>query len=316
MTFPFSRYLQTYNAFLRPILTNQSYRYCRFFIGLSFSARYFRMFHSLDPLDLTGRLAQNHAACRKKLEEDQRQALWARQAFANQCPHTDSDPKTITREEHLSEADALIAADGFDKKISAEPMERGMRTREKTNSHGTSEEDNPFEEEENLELTGGNPILDEILRHTDDPRSPGNRYCEGTRRWAFELLRMCESKALSIVRKQIPVPPRQSLSAHPPSGYFHSDLTDFSFVAERVCIWRHSLRGTIEYNNQPRCILARDALAYRPNVEVTGHRLKGLDVSDFNFEDRLFESLPSSRKPFLDFVKTHWDQVLHAAFVF
>jgi hypothetical protein len=41
-----------------------------------------------------------------------------------------------------------------------------------------------------------------------------------------------------------------------------------------------------------------------------------LDVSDFDFEDRLFESLLSSRKAFLDFVKTHWDQVRHAAFAF
>jgi hypothetical protein len=62
-------------------------------------------------------------------------------------------------------------------------MERGMRTREKSNSHGASEEENnPFEEEENLELTGGNPILDDILCHIDNSRSPGNRYCEGMRR--------------------------------------------------------------------------------------------------------------------------------------
>jgi hypothetical protein len=48
-------------------------------------------------------------------------------------------------------------------------MERGMRTREKTNSHGVSEEeDNPFEEEENLELTGENPILENIIHHIDD----------------------------------------------------------------------------------------------------------------------------------------------------
>jgi hypothetical protein len=51
-------------------------------------------------------------------------------------------------------------------------------------------------------------------------------------------------------------------------------------------------------------------------VEVAGHRLKGLDVNDFEFEDRLFESPVSSRKLFLDFLKTHWDRVLHAAFVF
>jgi hypothetical protein len=81
-------------------------------------------------------------------------------------------------------------------------------------------------------------------------------------------------------------------------------------------MWRHSLRGTIEDNNRPQCILACNALDCRPSVEVISHRLKGSDVIDFDFEDRLFESLPSSRKAFLDFVKTHWDQVLQAAFVF
>jgi hypothetical protein len=63
-------------------------------------------------------------------------------------------------------------------------------------------------------------------------------------------------------------------------------------------------------------ILACDALACRPSVEVTGHRLKGWDVSDFDFEDRLFESLQSSRRVFLDFVKTHWNRVLYAVSVF
>jgi hypothetical protein len=124
-------------------------------------------------------LAPNRAPCKKKLKEHQRRALWVRQAFVNQSPHTDPDPKLITGEDHLSEADASIGADDFDKKIPAEPMESGMRTREKTNSHGASEEeDNPLEEEENLELTGGNPILDDTLRHIDDPRSLGNRYCD------------------------------------------------------------------------------------------------------------------------------------------
>jgi hypothetical protein len=133
------------------------------------------MFHSVDPRNFAGRLAQNRAACQKKLKDHQCRALWARQAFANQFPHTDPHPKPITGEEHLSEADASVTVDDIDEKISAGPMERGMRTREKTNNHGASEEeeDNPFEEEESLELTGGNPILDDILRHIDDPRSPG-----------------------------------------------------------------------------------------------------------------------------------------------
>jgi hypothetical protein len=39
------------------------------------------------------------------------------------CSHTDPGPETITGKQHLSEADAAIAADDFSEKISAEPME-------------------------------------------------------------------------------------------------------------------------------------------------------------------------------------------------
>jgi hypothetical protein len=58
------------------------------------------------------------------------------------------------------------------------------------------------------------------------------------------------------------------------------------------------------------------ALACKPSVEVTAGGLKGINVSDFDFDCDLFESLLASRKGFFDFVKTRWDRVLHAAFLF
>jgi hypothetical protein len=45
----------------------------------------------------------------------------------------------------------------------------------------------------------------------------------------------------------------------------------------------------------------------KPNVEVTAGGLKGIDVSDFDFDCDMFDSLLASRKGFLDFVKTHSD---------
>jgi hypothetical protein len=42
----------------------------------------------------------------------------------------------------------------------------------------------------------------------------------------------------------------------------------------------------------------------------------GIGVSDFDFDRDLLDSLLLSRKGFLDFVKTDWDRVLHAAFIF
>jgi hypothetical protein len=76
------------------------------------------------------------------------------------------------------------------------------------------------------------------------------------------------------------------------------------------------LSGQLGHKDYPGCILACDALACKRDVEVTARGFKGLDASDFDFDGELFESLLSSRKAFLDFVKTHWDRVLHAAFVF
>jgi hypothetical protein len=51
-------------------------------------------------------------------------------------------------------------------------------------------------------------------------------------------------------------------------------------------------------------------------VEVKRSGVNGVNVSDFKSGHGLFESLPSSPRAFLDFVNTHWDRVLHVAFVF
>jgi hypothetical protein len=105
-------------------------------------------------------------------------------------PHIDSDPKSIITEEYPLGVGASSVTDDFDEKNSSEHC---IRTSKKKHNHDPSEEeqDNLFREEHNLELTCGTPLLDDILRHTDDSGSPGNRDREGTRRWAFELLRTC-----------------------------------------------------------------------------------------------------------------------------
>jgi hypothetical protein len=182
--------------------------------------------------------------------------------------------------------------------------------------NGEEDENNRFEKEDDLEGARVSSILEDIIRHIDDQHSPGNRYIEMTRLWTIEFLRTCGSKALDMVRDQFSVPSRQDLSQRPPSNYLRSDLTDFSLVAERVRTWRNNLRGEIGHKDCPRWILACDALACKPNVRKTTGGLKGIDVSDFDFECDLFDSLLASRKGFLDFVKTHWDRVHHAAFVF
>jgi hypothetical protein len=79
-------------------------------------------------------------------------------------------------------------------------------------------------------------------------------------------------------------------------------------VVERVRTWHNNLRGKIGNKDCPRRILACEALACKPSVEVTTGRLKSIADS--------LDLLLASRKGFLDFVKTHWDRVLHAAFFF
>jgi hypothetical protein len=62
--------------------------------------------------------------------------------------------------------------------------------------------------------------------------------------------------------------------------------------------------------------LACDALACKDSVKVTAGELRGIDESDFDFDSELSESLLVSPKAFLDFVKAHWDRLLHPVFVF
>jgi hypothetical protein len=119
-----------------------------------------------------------------------------------------------------------------------------------------------------------------------------------------------------MLRDQFSVPSRQALSQMPPSNYVWSDLANSSLMIERVRTWRNSLRGKIGHKDCPRCILACDALACEPSVEVTAGGLKDIDVSDFDFDCDLFDSVLASRKGLLDFMKTRWNRVLHVQFVF
>jgi hypothetical protein len=169
---------------------------------------------------------------------------------------------------------------------------------------GEEDENNLFEEEDNLEGVRMIPVLEDIICYIDDTHSPSNRYAEMTRLWVFELLRTWGSKAFDMVRDQFSVLSRQALSQRSPSNYVRSDLTEFSLVVERVWTWCNNLSGKIGRLNCPRCILACDALACKSSVEVTARGLKDIDVSDFDFDCDLFDSLLASHKGFLDFVKT------------
>jgi hypothetical protein len=97
--------------------------------------------------------------------------------------------------------------------------------------------DAAFEElvlDEQPTVTKPSPIIDDIMRYSQNPRSSGNRYSPETRDWAFELLQTCGVKALDIVRRHLPLPSRQSLEARSPIRKHLVDLTDFDQVGPRV----------------------------------------------------------------------------------
>jgi hypothetical protein len=110
----------------------------------------------------------------------------------------------------------------------------GEDCRHPSKEDGEEDENSLFEEEDDLERTRVNTILEDIIRHVDDPHSPGNRYTEMTLLSPFELLCTCGNEAADILRDQFLVPSRQALSQRLPSNYVRSYLTDFSLVIERV----------------------------------------------------------------------------------
>jgi hypothetical protein len=160
-------------------------------------------------------------------------------------------------------------------------------------------------------------VLRDVISHSTHAPYPGDRYTPETREFAFELLRTCGATALTMVRKHIPLPSRQSLCRKPPERYERSDLTDFDLVIDRVRKWRSGIAGKLSTSTTcPRCILACDALGFKPSVEVTPDGVTGLDVNDFDFNYDLLESLTSSAESFREFVEGNWDKVIESAFVF
>jgi hypothetical protein len=234
--------------------------------------------------DLAERLEHNRIACQKKLKEHQRRTLWATHVFASQRPAM------------VIVSDPGSQAVGQD--YSFQEEEQTMHTAEGQDCVRLSEEDskedenNLFEAEDDLEGARVSAIMEDVIRHIDDPHSPGNRYTEMMRVWTFELLRTCGSKALDMVCDQFLVPSRQVFSQRHPSNYVRSGLTDFSLVVERVRTWCNNLGGKIGHRDCPRCIPACDTLACKSSVEVAAGGLKGTDVTDFDFDCDLFDFSP------------------------
>jgi hypothetical protein len=86
-----------------------------------------------------------------------------------------------------------------------------------------------------------------------------------------------------MVRDVIRIPYQQNLAAKPRDGYARSDLTDIDLGLERVRS-RSSGREGLPSQPRSRCILACDALACKPVVEVTPDGLSGVDARDFDMD--------------------------------
>jgi hypothetical protein len=74
--------------------------------------------------------------------------------------------------------------------------------------------------------------------------------------------------------------------------------------------WRQSLCDDLTGSDFPRCVLACDALALKPDVSV------GLYTGDLELSNELLHSLTASSTEFMDFVRGNWKRVFQAALAF
>jgi hypothetical protein len=63
-----------------------------------------------------------------------------------------------------------------------------------TEEDSEEDENNLFEEEDDLDEARVSPTLEEVIRHIDDPLSPGNRYTEITRGGSLNFCARVEAR--------------------------------------------------------------------------------------------------------------------------
>jgi hypothetical protein len=90
----------------------------------------------------------------------------------------------------------------------------------------------------------------------------------------FELLKICGSETVDIVRRYIPLLSRQALSQNSPMNSIRWDLTEFNLIVDGVCTWRNNIDDQIDDSRAYcHCILACHVLAFKPNMEVISDKL-------------------------------------------
>jgi hypothetical protein len=251
--------------------------------------------------ELAQRMNKNRRTCARKLKEHQRRALNARVTYENMRPRRDADPPAHSTA--LSPSFTMTTRFG-----SVQPGFKFGSSRAAPRAHQGRYSDDADDPDDD--------VVADLMQHLGAPRSHGIRYNPGTRKWAWDILRTCGIKALEMVRDKIPLPSRQSLSRKPPDGYHLSDLTDPRLIVERAKEWRKSVTTHFDWKQFPRCVIACDALAFKPDVAVTGETLSGIDLTHLEFNYDLLESLTASSEAFHEFVAGNWDSVFQAAFVY
>jgi hypothetical protein len=145
--------------------------------------------------------------------------------------------------------------------------------------------------------------------------SPGNRYSQETYDLAHRISQIGKGNAFEEIRKELPLPSRQSIEKNLPEDYVKTNLTDLSECCVRIREWRNSQH--IPPHQQIRAVLAVDAVAFKPEVVVSPGSIQGIDVSELiaGDMDSLIEDMLGSREKFLDFVNRNWNDVIQAAFI-
>jgi hypothetical protein len=165
-----------------------------------------------------------------------------------------------------------------------------------------------------LNPTPGNPIIEDVLRNASVSNPSGRRYSAESREFGWDLLRTCGPSALDAIRREIPLPSRQSLSRHPETSLPLPDLANWEAIPERILAWRRA--NQIAGKAPIKCVLAIDALCYKPEVVVSSRGCHGINLDAITIEDDFLHEIFESPSAFRTFVAENWANVYQALFVY
>jgi hypothetical protein len=251
-------------------------------------------------------LAANVASHKRKRGNQKRVALWARSS--KQQTRQNSEVSLDDDESGSEEEDELAPTLTVNNSELRRNPKRPLRKESLSDSSGrdTSAKSG---------TDGISALLHDYSSNSGKSDARGYLYSPETKHFAWKLYTLCGQRALDVVSKEFKLPSRQTLESYNPSNFNRSDLRNASLIVPRIRQWFRSI-GWLTQDDNPRCILACDALSFKPAVTINGTQIEGLDITDFDMDQALLNSITTNAHEFMNFVEGHWNSVLQSAFVY